>query len=394
MYVYLDTLIFPSFIVYFTSECTSNKIFRILQRQIFGLSNLCHRPIRKMHRREDKRGLGLVTRQMASILEVENLQKYYPVRRGILKRTVGYAKAVDGLSFTVERGETLGLVGESGCGKTTAGRCLLRILEPTGGKILFGDAKTDMLRLSQKDLKPYRTRMQMIFQDPHSSLNPRMTVGDIVGEPLKVNNLSQGKELEDRVIELIASVGLKPQDGKRYPHAFSGGQRQRIGIARALSLRPELIVADEPVSALDVSVQAQILNLLAELRSTYSLSYIFIAHDLGVVKHISDRVAVMYLGRIVELGPTRSLFHQPRHPYTEALISAVPVSNPDKRSHRTRVRIGGDVPNPISPPTGCYFHPRCRYAKDICKEESPPLKLEAGVQVACHFSTDLSLRGI
>ncbi|MEE2708657.1 MAG: dipeptide ABC transporter ATP-binding protein [Gemmatimonadota bacterium] len=331
---------------------------------------------------------------MTSILEVENLQKYYPIRRGILKRTVGYAKAVDGLSFTVERGETLGLVGESGCGKTTAGRCLLRILEPTAGKILFGDAKTDMLRLSQKDLKPYRTRMQMIFQDPHSSLNPRMTVGDIVGEPLKVNNLFQGKELEERVIELITSVGLKPQDGKQYPHAFSGGQRQRIGIARALSLRPELIVADEPVSALDVSVQAQILNLLAELRSTYSLSYIFIAHDLGVVKHISDRVAVMYLGRIVELGPTRSLFHQPRHPYTEALISAVPVTDPDKRSHRMRVRLTGDVPNPISPPTGCYFHPRCRYAKDICKEESPTLKLEAVVQVACHFSTDLSLHGI
>ena len=331
---------------------------------------------------------------MASILEVEKLQKYYPIKRGILRKTVGYAKAVDGLSFTVERGETLGLVGESGCGKTTAGRCILRILEPTGGKVLFGEAKTDLLRLSQNELKPYRTRMQMIFQDPHSSLNPRMTVGDIVGEPLKVNHLLQGNELQDRVTELIVSVGLKPQDGRRYPHAFSGGQRQRIGIARALSLRPELIVADEPVSALDVSVQAQVLNLLAELRATYSLTYIFIAHDLGVVKHISDRVAVMYLGRIVELGPTRSLFHQPLHPYTEALISAVPVADPDIRSDRTRVRLTGDVPNPVSPPTGCCFHPRCRYAKDICKEEPPKLKSEAGVQVACHFSGDLSLQGV
>ena len=234
----------------------------------------------------------------------------------------------------------------------------------------------------------------MIFQDPHSSLNPRMTVGDIIGEPLRVNRLATGSELDDRVRELMMSVGLKARDTKRYPHAFSGGQRQRIGIARALSLHPELIVADEPVSALDVSVQAQILNLLAELRASFSLSYIFIAHDLSVVKHISDRVAVMYLGRIVELAPTKSLFHRPRHPYTEALISAVPIADPDVQSHRTRVRLTGDVPNPISPPSGCYFHPRCKYAKDVCKEKTPSLLEEVGGQVACHLSDELSLEGV
>ncbi len=329
------------------------------------------------------------------LLEVRNLKKYFPVRRGVLRRVVAHVKAVDGVSFFIREGETLGLVGESGCGKTTAGRTILRLLDPTEGDILFhtnGEA-VDIAKVSNRAMKPLRRQMQIIFQDPYSSLNPRMTIGDIIGEPLVVHRVGTSAEREARVKELLEAVGLNPQYVKRYPHEFSGGQRQRIGIARALALGPKLIICDEPVSALDVSIQAQVLNLLEDLQKEFGLTYLFIAHDLSVVRHISDRVAVMYLGKIVEMAETEELFRNPRHPYTEALLSAVPVPDPDYQ--RERIILKGDVPSPVNPPSGCYFHPRCPYVQPICKEQEPPFIDIGGEHFAsCHFSTTLQLKGV
>ncbi|MCB9758301.1 MAG: dipeptide ABC transporter ATP-binding protein [Alphaproteobacteria bacterium] len=321
------------------------------------------------------------------LLEVRNLKKHFPIRKGLFSQVVGHVKAVDGVSFHVDAGETLGLVGESGCGKTTAGRTLLRLLEPTGGEALF-DGK-DVFTLPQEELRLLRRRMQIIFQDPYSSLNPRLNVETIVGEALKVHGLASGQELRDRVVQLLERVGLLASHMGRYPHEFSGGQRQRIGIARALALNPSFIVCDEAVSALDVSIQAQVINLLQELQDELGLSYLFIAHDLSVVKHISDRVAVMYLGEIVEMATSEQLFHDPRHPYTQALLSAIPVPRPS-RTKRERIVLTGDVPNPINPPAGCHFHPRCPYAMAKCRTgASPPtVEIAPGHKAACHLIAD------
>jgi len=330
------------------------------------------------------------------LLEVKDLVKHFPIRKGFLRRQTGAVKAVDGISFFIREGETLGLVGESGCGKTTTGRCLLRAIEPTSGEIHFRDkemGRVDVNALDKKDLKALRQNMQMIFQDPYSSLNPRMTLLQIVGEPLLVNHVAHGKALEDRVAELLRVVGLRPEYMVRYPHAFSGGQRQRIGVARALALNPQFIVCDEPVSALDVSIQAQILNLLQDLQEQFSLTYLFVAHDLSVIEHISDRVAVMYVGKLVEMAETENLFLQPLHPYTEALMSAVP--KPDPRYMSQRIVLQGEVADPANPPPGCYFHPRCRYAIDRCREELPLLReLRPDHFVACHRAEELSLAGV
>jgi peptide/nickel transport system ATP-binding protein len=329
------------------------------------------------------------------LLEVRQLKKYFPVQRGLLRRVVGQVKAVDGVSFQIHAGQTLGLVGESGCGKTTTGRLILRALQPTDGQVLLrhNGGMVDLTPLSRRQLKPYRRDMQVIFQDPFSSLSPRMTVHEIISEPLVIHRIGDADERRARVRELLERVGLRVQHMGRYPHAFSGGQRQRIGIARALALRPKLIVCDEPVSALDVSIQAQVINLLKDLQADFGLSYLFIAHDLSVVEHISGRVAVMYLGRIVELAPAEDLYRDPRHPYTEALLSAIPKSHPAQK--RARIVLPGDVPNPANPPTGCHFHPRCRYARDICRSETPPLReLKPGHVAACHFAEDLSLTGV
>jgi peptide/nickel transport system ATP-binding protein len=339
-------------------------------------------------------------RDPLALLEVLHLTKFFPVRKGLLKRVVAQVRAVDDVSLIVRSGETLGLVGESGCGKTTAGRAMLRLIEPTAGKLLFHRGASDngvppepvdLAKLSAAELKPLRRELQIIFQDPYSSLNPRMTVREIVGEPLLVQHIAHGTELTDRVCSLLDSVGMKPEHMRRYPHEFSGGQRQRIMVARALALGPKLVVADEPVSALDVSIQAQVINLLEDLQQEFGLTYLFITHDLSVVNHISDRIAVMYLGKIVELAETDALFGEPRHPYTEALMSAVPVPDPDQP--RNRILLQGDVPNPVNPPSGCHFHPRCRYAQGLCASDAPSLRdLGGGHLVACHFAETLALR--
>lgn len=330
------------------------------------------------------------------ILEVKNLRQWFPIHRGIFQRVVGHTKAVDGVSFALRQQEVLGLVGESGCGKTTTGRSILRLYDPTSGEVWYHKADgtiVDVATISQNDMKLLRREMRMIFQDPFSSLNPRMTVRDLIGEPLIIHNVAKGRELDDRVATLMKSVGLEPAYMRRYPHEFSGGQRQRIGLARTLSLNPRLIIADEPVSALDVSVQAQVLNLLQGLKDELGLTLLFIAHDLSVVEHICDRIAVMYVGKIVELAESEELLSHPMHPYTEALVSAVPPADPDIQTHR--IILEGDVPSPSNPPPGCVFHPRCRYAQDICKQQEPMLEeVQRGHYASCHFAKELQLAGI
>ncbi len=331
-----------------------------------------------------------------TILEIKDLKLHFPIHRGLLQRVVGHVKAVDGVSFKLRDGEVLGLVGESGCGKTTVGRTILRLYDPTSGEIWYyrkNGERVNLADINQKQMKPLRREMRMIFQDPFSSLNPRLTVKDIISEPLEIHNVAHGKAAELRVAELMESVGLNPALMRRYPHEFSGGQRQRIGLARTLSLNPRLIVADEPVSALDVSVQAQVLNLLQELQAKLGLTLIFVAHDLSVVEHISDRIAVMYVGKIVEMADTSELLEHPMHPYTEALLSAIPPADPDIRQER--IQLQGEVPSPANPPSGCIFHPRCRYAKSECSQKVPVLtEVEPGHFVSCHFAKELHLKGI
>lgn len=344
--------------------------------------------------------------QNLPLLEVSGLKKYFPIHKGALNRHVADVKAIDDVSFSIFPRETLALVGESGCGKTTIGRCVVRAYTPTAGRILYRDlgngsaspsasdaAPIDLALLSDRELIPLRRDIRMIFQDPFASLNPRMTVFNIIASPLKIHRVASGKELEDRVATLMRQVGLRPEYMRRYPHAFSGGQRQRVVIARALALNPRLVIADEAVSALDVSVRAQILNLLQELQAEYHLTYLFISHDLSVIEYVADRVAVMYVGKLVELASTEELYRKPKHPYTEALMSAIP--KPDPRLRSDRILLSGEVADPSNPPSGCYFHPRCRYAKDRCKVETPTLRSAGGDRVvACHFAEELDLTGI
>lgn len=318
------------------------------------------------------------------LLEVKNLKKWFPVESGVIfSRTVAQVKAVDGISFSVKKGETLGLVGESGCGKSTTGRSILQLHKPTAGEVIFEGR--DLVKLKGREMRAMRKKMQMIFQDPYASLNPRMSVEDIVGEPLDVHHIAKGKERRERVQELLRTVGLNPYFANRFPHEFSGGQRQRIGIARALAVDPEFIVCDEPISALDVSIQAQIINLLEELQAEFGLTYLFIAHDLSVVRHISDRIVVMYLGKVMEIAPRLPLYENPLHPYTKALLSAVPIPDPKLEKTRERIILTGDVPSPINPPSGCVFHTRCPIAIDQCSVEIPQLRvIEGEHMVACH----------
>jgi oligopeptide transport system ATP-binding protein len=316
------------------------------------------------------------------LLDVKHLKKHFPIKGGVFSKTIGYVYAVDDINFTLEKGETLGLVGESGCGKSTTGRTILRLIEPTDGAIYFEGQ--DITGLDKGAMRALRREMQIIFQDPYASLNPRMTIGSIIGEPLEIHKIARGSEKGERVASLLQKVGLRAEDMRKYPHEFSGGQRQRIGIARALALNPKLIVCDEPVSALDVSIQAQVINLLEDLQAEFGLSYLFIAHNLNVVEHISDRVAVMYLGQIVELASDEELYKNPQHPYTEALLSAVPI--PDPTVKKKRIILEGDVPSPINPPRGCHFHTRCMYKEKICEEVEPEFKnIGGGHWVACHF---------
>ena len=331
------------------------------------------------------------------MLEVRDLKKHFPIEKGFFRSVQGHVKAVDGVSFFIREGETFGLVGESGSGKTTLGRCIVRALEPTAGEVIFrlpDGAEVDIAAMSRRDLRDVRQHFHMIFQDPYSSLDPRMSVLDIIAEPIRNNKLlSESREIQDRVRELMDVVGLDIQHLNRYPHAFSGGQRQRIGIARSLAPNPRLIVCDEAVSALDVSIQAQILNLLEDLQEEFNLTFLFIAHDLSVVEHISDRVGVMYVGKLVELADSESLFSDPKHPYTEALLSAVPTTDPEIKMDR--IILPGEVANPADPPSGCYFHPRCRYAQEVCAQETPAWsEVAPGHFAACHFADELELRGV
>lgn len=333
-----------------------------------------------------------------NLLEVTGLKKHFPIIKGVFAAAQGYVKAVDDVSFSIRKGETLGLVGESGCGKTTAGRCIVRAYPVTAGQMLYqlrDESVVDLAAVPEKELSPFRRDIRMIFQDPYSSLNPRMTIFEAVSEVLRVNNLCSPSEMRDRVEALLKRVGLRPEYMQRYPHAFSGGERQRIVVARALITNPRLVVCDEAVSALDVSIRAQILNLLEELQADFDLTYLFISHDLSVIRHICDRVVVMYVGKVVEVADALDLYTRPRHPYTEALLSAVPIADPRGRETRKHIHLQGEIADPSNPPSGCYFHPRCKFAQQVCREQTPELRtVGKNRQAACHFAESIQLQGV